>query len=349
MSIEKIEIENLNENYLQSKLWSLVKRASGERSPWKAVAISSESFNKVLVMQRKIFGNFYLGYIAHPEFSNKKIEEINLDELSNQLKQFGEAVKKYLHKNTIFLRFDLMCYTTRNLKETYIPLKIKLKGLKKSFNDIQPSNTTIITLKDSLDIIQAKMKKKTRYNIRLSSRKNIKVIIDEEFKYFDEFYKLYQETARRDKFAIHSKSYIKNLIKEFREETNSKIKLIIALHNEKLISGIIVGLYKDRATYLYGASSGKDRHLMPNYAVQFTAIQMLKSHSVKEYDLLGIPPTADEKHPMFGLFQFKTGFGGEIIHRIGCYDLVYKNLLYKIYKILEMMRYMYYKIIKKRI
>ncbi|UER67748.1 peptidoglycan bridge formation glycyltransferase FemA/FemB family protein [Borrelia sp. BU AG58] len=348
MNIKKTEIESLNDSYLQSRLWTFVKKVSREKSPWEAIAVSSENFNKVLVMQRRIFGNFYLGYIAHPEFSNKKIEEININEINAQLKQFSEIIKKHLHKNTIFLRFDLMYYTARSLKESYIPLKIKLKGFEKSFNDIQPSNTTIIALNDPLDVIQSKMKKKTRYNIRLSTRKNIKVIIDDEFKYFDEFYKLYQETAKRDKFAIHSKDYIKDLIKEFRRDTNSSIKLIISLYNEKLISGIIVGLYKDRATYLYGASSRKNRHLMPNYAVQFTAIQMLKSYSIKEYDLLGIPPTADEKHPLFGLFQFKTGFGGKIIHRIGCYDFVYKRFLYKIYKILEMIRYLYYKIIKKR-
>ncbi|AYE36446.1 peptidoglycan bridge formation protein FemAB [Borrelia turcica IST7] len=348
MNVKKIEIESLNENYLQSKLWALVKKASKEKSPWKAIAISSENFNKILVMQRKIFGNFYLGYIAHPEFSNKKIEDINLDEINSQIKQFSEVIKSYLHKNTIFLRLDLMYYNSRSLKEDYIPLKIKLKGLQKSFDDIQPLNTTIINLKDSLDNIQAKMKKKTRYNIKLSSKKNLKIIIDDEFKYFDEFYRLHEETAQRDKFAFHSKDYIKDLIQEFKRDENSNIKLIIALHNEKLISGIIVGIYKDRATYLYGASSRENRHLMPNYAVQFAAIQILKNHSIKEYDLLGIPPTANEKHPLFGLFQFKTGFGGELIHRIGCYDFVYNKFLYKIYRILEILRYFYYKVIKKR-
>ena len=347
MNIKKIEIESLNENYLQSKLWTLVKKVK-KKSPWKAIAVSSENFNKILVMQRKIFGNFYLGYIAHPEFSNKKIEEVNLAEVNSQIKQFSEIIKSYLHKNTIFLRFDLMYYNSRSLKEDYIPIKIKLKGLQKSFDDIQPLNTTIINLKDSLDNIQAKMKKKTRYNIKLSSKKNIKIIIDDEFKYFDEFYILHEETAQRDKFAIHSKDYIKDLIQEFKRDENSNIKLIIALHNEKLISGIIVGIYKDRATYLYGASSRENRHLMPNYAVQFTAIQILKSHSIKEYDLLGIPPTIDEKHPLFGLFQFKTGFGGELIHRIGCYDFVYKKFLYKIYRTLEILRYFYYKVMKKR-
>ncbi|AAX17091.1 lipid II:glycine glycyltransferase FemX [Borrelia hermsii] len=348
MNIKKTQIESLNENYLQSKLWTIVKKTSSNKSPWKAIALSSDHFNKILVMQRKIFGNLYLSYIAHPEFSNKKIEEINAYELNTQIKKFSEDIRQYLHKNTIFVRYDLMFYTTRSLKEDYIPLKLKFKNLKKSFDDIQPSNTTILDLQDSLDAIKAKMKKKTRYNINLSSKKNIKVIIDDDFKYFDEFYKLHKETAQRDKFAIHSKDYIKNLIKAFTEDTNSKIKLIIALHNEQLISGIIVGIYKDKATYLYGASSRSNRHLMPNYAVQFKTIQMLKSLSIKEYDLLGIPPTADAKHPLFGLFQFKTGFGGKLIHRIGCYDFVYKKFLYKVYSILEILRYIYYKIIKKR-
>ncbi|AHH08560.1 peptidoglycan bridge formation glycyltransferase FemA/FemB family protein [Borrelia anserina] len=349
MDIKKIEIESLNENYLQSKLWTIVKKASNNKSPWKAIALSSNHFNKILVMQRKIFGNLYLSYIAHPEFSNKKIEEINVDEINIQIKKFSENIRQYLHKNTIFIRYDLMFYISRNLKEDYIPLKIKFKNLKKTFDDIQPSNTTIIYLNDSLDTIKTKMKKKTRYNINLSSKKNIKIIIDDDFKYFNEFYELYKETAQRDKFTIHSKDYIKDLIKAFREDKNSNIKLIIALYNEKLISGIIVGIYKDKATYLYGASSRESKHLMPNYAVQFKAIQLLKSLAIKEYDLLGIPPTYDPKHPLFGLFQFKTGFGGIIIHRIGCYDFVYKKFLYKIYSILEVLRYVYYKIIKKRL
>ncbi|AAX17910.1 lipid II:glycine glycyltransferase FemX [Borrelia turicatae] len=348
MNIKKIEIENLNENYLQSKLWTTVKKVSSNKSPWKAIAFSNNHFNKILVMQRKIFGKFYLSYIAHPEFSNKKIEEINVDEINIQIKKFSENIRQYLHKNTIFVRYDLMFYTSRGLKEDYIPLKLKFKNLQKSFDDIQPANTTILNLNDSLDAIKAKMKKKTRYNINLSSKKNIKVIIDDDFKYFDEFYALHKETAQRDKFAIHSKDYIRNLIKAFREDKNSKIKLIIALYNEQLISGIIVGIYKDKATYLYGASSRENRNLMPNYAVQFKTIQMLQSLSIKEYDLLGIPPNADTKHPLFGLFQFKTGFGGKLIHRIGCYDFVYKKFSYKVYSILEILRYIYYKIIKKR-
>ncbi|MCD2379023.1 peptidoglycan bridge formation glycyltransferase FemA/FemB family protein, partial [Borreliella burgdorferi] len=127
------------------------------------------------------------------------------------------------------------------------------------------------------------------------------------------------------------------------------IKLIIAFYNNIIISGIIVGIYKEKAVYLYGASSKEYRNLMPNYAVQFKAIEMLKKLEIKEYDLLGIPPIANKNHPLYGLFSFKTGFGGNIIHRIGCYDFTYKNFIYKIYANLEKLRYFYYKVIRKKI
>lgn len=101
--------------------------------------------------------------------------------------------------------------------------------------------------------------------------------MDDKFKHLNEFYKLYKETSKRDKFTIHSEEYIKNLIEIFEQDKNAQIKLIIAFYNNIIISGIIVGIYKEKAVYLYGASSKKYRNLMPNYAVQFKAIQILKN------------------------------------------------------------------------
>ncbi|AJA90384.1 peptidoglycan bridge formation protein FemAB [Borreliella chilensis] len=347
MTIKKIKTEQIEENYLQSELWALIKTT--KNSNWKVVAFKSDVLGKIVVMQRRLFKNFYLAYIPHPEFSNKTLENINIEKISQNIKEFCIKIKPYLHKNTIFLRLDLMYYYKRTLNEKYFPLKIKIKYLEKAFDDIQPSNTTILNLNNSLENILLNMKKKTRYNIKLSLKKTLDIIIDDEFKHLNSFYKLYKETSKRDKFAIHSEEYIQNLIKIFKQDKNSEIKLIIAFYNNIIISGIIIGIYKEKAVYLYGASSSEHRNLMPNYAVQFKAIQILKELEIKEYDLLGIPPTESKKHPLSGLFNFKTGFGGNIIHRIGCYDFVYNNFLYRIYTNLEKIRYFYYKVIKKKI
>ncbi|WP_215539444.1 lipid II:glycine glycyltransferase FemX [Borreliella bavariensis] len=347
MTIKKIKTKEMEENYLQSELWALIKTT--KNSNWKTIAFKSDILGKIVVMQRRLFKNFYLAYIPHPEFSNKTLENIDIDKISKTIKEFSIKIKPYLHKNTIFLRFDLMYYYQRTLNDKYYPLKIHIKYLKKSFDDIQPSNTTILNLNNSIENILLNMKKKTRYNIKLSTKKNLNIIIDDKFKHLNEFYKLYKETSKRDKFTIHSEEYIKNLIEIFEQDKNAQIKLIFAFYNNIIISGIIVGIYKEKAVYLYGASSKEYRNLMPNYAVQFKAIQILKKLGIKEYDFLGIPPIANKKHPLSGLFAFKTGFGGDIIHRIGCYDFIYKNFIYQIYANLEKLRYFYYKVIRKKI
>ena len=33
-----------------------------------------------------------------------------------------------------------------------------------------------------------------------------------------------------------------------------------------------------------------------------------------------VAPKADPSHPMHGLYRFKTGFGGQMYHQMGCWD-----------------------------
>ena len=73
-----------------------------------------------------------------------------------------------------------------------------------------------------------------------------------------------------------------------------------------------------RSTYLYGASSSKIRHLMPTYALQWAAICRAKAVGSLEYDMFGVAPSPDPTHPMYGLWKFKHGFGGDVFHQLGC-------------------------------
>jgi lipid II:glycine glycyltransferase (peptidoglycan interpeptide bridge formation enzyme) len=41
----------------------------------------------------------------------------------------------------------------------------------------------------------------------------------------------------------------------------------------------------------------------------------------RDYDLWGIPPAPDPSHPWFGLWQFKTGFGGRRVDYAGAWEL----------------------------
>jgi lipid II:glycine glycyltransferase (peptidoglycan interpeptide bridge formation enzyme) len=57
-----------------------------------------------------------------------------------------------------------------------------------------------------------------------------------------------------------------------------------------------------------------------------------------EYALFGIPPNEDPSHPMAGLYRFKTGFGGRIIHRPGSWDYPCNVPLYRLFRWAETLR-----------
>jgi lipid II:glycine glycyltransferase (peptidoglycan interpeptide bridge formation enzyme) len=111
-----------------------------------------------------------------------------------------------------------------------------------------------------------------------------------------------------------------------------------ANHENEPLAVIVVLFMGEIATYLYGASSNKKRNLMAAYALQWKVIQDAKEAGCLCYDLFGIPPNDDPSHPMAGLYRFKTGFGGQIIHRPGSWDFLYKPVIYKLFNTAEALR-----------
>ncbi|WP_238565767.1 lipid II:glycine glycyltransferase FemX [Spirochaeta lutea] len=132
------------------------------------------------------------------------------------------------------------------------------------------------------------------------------------------------------------------------EGKNPGIALYLAEHEGDVLAGIIVVFWNRRATYLYGASSNLKRNLMPAYALQWRAIQDAKAAGCDEYDLFGIPPSPDPEHPMYGLYQFKTGFKGEMVVYPGTWDRVYRPVVYALYRWAEVLRTRMVRLRKKR-
>jgi lipid II:glycine glycyltransferase (peptidoglycan interpeptide bridge formation enzyme) len=175
------------------------------------------------------------------------------------------------------------------------------------------------------------MKPKWRYNIRLAEKKGVTVYqADEEG--LDRFYALLRETAKRDGIAIHGKDYYGTLFSHRRDYAGASpgvpdIRLYLARQGEETLAAIITLFRGTAAVYLYGASSDRRRNLMAPYALQWRAMADAKAAGCLEYDLYGIPPREDPAHPMAGLYRFKTGFGGRIIHRSGSWDYAYRPVL----------------------
>lgn len=323
-------------NILQSPFWGSLKEAFG----WKPILFNYNGVD-ILVLVRKVIGKYSIAYIPHAPLLPVD------DQTGGNLKEIGLEIKNSLPPKCFALRYDLPTgvYQTDPVQFNMNP------ELKKASSDIQPPDTVIISLKESEEDILLRMKSKTRYNIRLSFRKGV-IVKKTGIESLDDWYKLYEETSLRDKITIHSKFYYKKIFELSFEGSELKeypeIVMFRADYNNQLLAGIIVAVYGRRATYLYGASSNQDRNLMPAYALQWEALKYAKEKGCSEYDLFGIPPENNPDHPMSGLYRFKTGFGGDILHRPGCWDLPLKPVVYKVYRWVESARLFYYKKIRKR-
>jgi lipid II:glycine glycyltransferase (peptidoglycan interpeptide bridge formation enzyme) len=195
----------------------------------------------------------------------------------------------------------------------------------KASADIQAPDTVLIDLLAGEEELLAGMNAKWRYNIRLGPRRGVTVrrAGEEELPVF---YALYQETARRDRIAIHGLDYYRTLFAHGRDYTvkdggtGQELRLYLAEHEGEAVAAIITLFRGAEGVYLYGASSDRKRNLMASYALQWQAMTDARASLCQTYDLFGIPPSADPGHPMAGLYRFKTGFGGRIVHRPGSWD-----------------------------
>ncbi len=238
-----------------------------------------------------------------------------------------------------------------------------LRGFRKGTGH-QPQSTIHLDLTRDLDTILAEMKPKWRYNIRLAARKGVSV---REGNAADlaHFYQLLQVTSARDRFAIHSLEYYRAAFELLHDHS----RLFVAEFEREPLAAILVTAFAGQAIYLYGASSNAHRECMPNHALHWAAIQWAKTRGCARYDLWGIddgrqptqeipegrktkdegrksvlslPPSSVLGPPSsvagsgrsalpHGLYQFKHGFGGSLVHYVGAYDKVFSKVQYALY------------------
>ena len=342
---------NTNEELLQTGYWAELKEQFG----WKAYSfkIENSAFNgldfKILILTRKIFRNHHIAYSPFPlGFEDAVLENAWHEKAETLLKQISMEIRNFLPEKTIFIRFDLPWHTTG---KGNLPLPLNTNGkLKKTNIYIQPLSTVVLNIAPPEKDILSAMKQKTRYNIKLAFKKGVE-IVECGADRLPEWYNLYNETKQRDRIAIHSLAYYKSIFKtsEKYDKNSQDFKLLLAKIDKEIVAGIIVGIKGKRAYYLYGASSNKKRNHMPNHALQWRGIQIARQKGCETYDFCGIPSAENPSHPMHGLYRFKTGFGGTIINRYGCYDYVYKGFFYKFFRLAENLRNFYYKFFKKAV
>ncbi len=186
---------------------------------------------------------------------------------------------------------------------------------------VQPRRTLVVDLTPEEEIILARMKQKTRYNIRLAARKGVQVRAWEDV---NAFYRMLQETAARDGFAIHPPGYYRLAYDLFVPQ--GMAQLLVAEYQGEPLAALMVFARGHRAWYFYGASTGRHRNKMPTYLLQWEAMRWARSRGCTEYDLWGVPDEdldtlerefTTRRGGLWGVYRFKRGFGGVLKRAAG--------------------------------
>ena len=302
-------------HFMQSFEWTKVK------DNWQHEFIVVEDKNKIvgamLVLIRKLPSLPYtLMYAPRGpvcDIHNAEIFTI----IMNELKKLAKKHKAYVFK----LDTDTLATDTKFL-DIAKKCGFKLPKQNKNFEGIQPRfvfRINNINGKSEEDMLKS-FESKTRYNIKLATKKGVTVKIAEKSDLKD-FHGIMLETGVRDGFVTRSLEYFEKMYDAMAPE---HLRLYMAYLDDKPIAGTIAILYGDKCWYLYGASSNKHRNVMPNYLLQWEMIKWALESNCNVYDFRGVSGDLDESSPLYGLYRFKKGFNGDFTEFVGEMDLVFK-------------------------
>jgi peptidoglycan pentaglycine glycine transferase (the first glycine) len=218
-----------------------------------------------------------------------------------------------------------------------------------SKDQIQFRNTVLIDLTPSEDEMLARMKQKTRYNIRLADKKGVRVRAAGTAD-LAQLYRMYAETSVRDGFVIRGEDYYQTVWKTFHtgsiNQPSTTVPFsepLIAEVDGQPVAAISLFYFAGHAYYIYGMSRDAHREKMPNHLLQWEAICRAKELGCRDYNLWGAPNEFNEDDNLWGVFRFKEGLGGSVDRTIGAWDFTENRMMYKLYtqllpRILAMLR-----------
>lgn len=360
--LEKKAIAEIKTTHIlpQTPFWGRLKSKQGfkpygfELTVSKDLLYNTENTSKsikddILILIKYIDSKHCFAYVPYgpklePDFENHGVF----------LEHLSEVLKPQLPTNCIFIRYDLMWQNQWAVDEEYFDetgnwigppqsqvqeFRVNFKtanwNLQKSPNDILPKNTFFLDLTLKEKDLLYNMRYNTRYNIKNAAKKGIQ-IKEYGIEHIENWYHLYKETALRQQLPLQNKEYFSTIL---RNQDNTKngvnVKMLMADYDGQFLASMFLVLSNKRGTYLYGASSSQNKNMMASYALQWESLKIAKKWGCSEYDMFGSAPNLNQKHPLRGIHIYKKGFGGNLFHRMGCWDYPYNHKIYELYKMHE--------------
>ena len=201
---------------------------------------------------------------------------------------------------------------------------------------IQFPNTMVSDLSMGETALLAGMRSKTRYNIRLAERRGVTIRRGDAHD-LEVFLRLYRATAARGGFGLRDPAYYLDAWSTFLSAGRATV--LLAERSGEALAGVIPVAYGPTAWYLYGASGDDGREHMPTYLAQWHSLRWAISRGCRRYDWWGGPTRLDPGDPLWGVYQFKRGFGAAWVDQLGAWDLRVAPLRGAWYQAMEQVRH----------
>jgi len=281
---------------LQSWGWGEVKRTSG----WKPVRLAlydgGAPVAAAQLLERRLAGPLRMAYAPRgPALAEAKL----LPRAAQQLARAAGAA--------LYLQLE----PPLALEEPYDAPAYA--GLRPAAT-IQPEYSILVDLAAGEEEVLARMKSKTRYNIRLAARKGVTARIvrphdEDAAAAFEAFWALFTETNRRAKLLQHSRGYYETVFRAMEQPEGAAFISLAEYQGKPLAAGLFVA-FAGRVDYLYGGSSREHKNVMAPYAMHWAAMRWGIEHDHRVYDLWGVPRMLTPESHAYGIHRFKEGFGG---------------------------------------
>lgn len=318
---------------LQTEEWAEVKAANGwESIPCLWQDASGQVQAAALVLERKV-SPFRLKVLYVPrgpllDWSNQALRSAVLSDLQQLARQ----------KGAIFIKIDPEVLAGVGIPgepgasecQDGITLQAELTDRAWLFSgeQIQFRNTVWVDLSQAEEGRLARLKQKWRYNLHLAQRKGVTVRVGGEAD-LPQLFRMYAETSVRDGFVIRPEGYYLKVWLTFMRI--GMATPLIAEFEREAVAGLILFHFAGRSWYLYGMSRAAHREKMPNYLLQWHAMQVAAGLGCKNYDLWGAPDEFTESDSLWGVFRFKEGMGGSVVRTVGAWDYPARPWLYSAY------------------
>lgn len=169
-----------------------------------------------------------------------------------------------------------------------------------------PYGTYIIKLDQPEDEIFGNFSSSHRRKVRVAQKSGVR--IKSGLEYLETAYALVRETFGRSKMSFMSLNAFRRMV----EGLGENIKILVAIHEEKIQACVVLPFSRHCAYYVYGGSIPKPISGATNL-LHWEAMRLFRDLGVKRYDFVGVRIRPEKGSKQEGLKMFKERFGGQLV------------------------------------